>query len=92
MKDIVVYYAPSCAFSAGTVSFLVLRGADFTLVNLDEHEEERERLERDLDGEELETPTLEVSGELLVAPPLSDLKALLERWGLPEEAAPHARL
>lgn len=90
MKPLTVYYAPSCAFSAGTVSFLLLRGADLRLVNLDQHEGERRRLEGRV--EKLETPTLEVDGALYVAPSLSELKDLLEAWGLPEEAAPHARL
>ena len=90
MKDLTVYYAPSCAFSVGTVGFLLLRGADFRMVNLDEHEELRAKLEKRV--EKLETPTLEVAGELHVAPSLSDLKDMLEEWGLPEEAAPHSRL
>ncbi len=92
MKDLVVYYSPSCAFSAGTVSFLLSRGADLRLVNLDEADEVRHRLKQRLGGKRLETPTLEVDGKLLVAPALSDLKDKLESWGLPDEAAPHAQL
>ncbi len=87
-----VYYSPSCAFSVGTVGFLLLRGADFELVNLDEHPEARARLERTLAGERLETPVIEVAGEGHIAPPLSELKELLESWCLPVSASPHARL
>jgi len=92
MRPVRVYYAPSCAFSAATIAFLVSRGADFESLNLDEHEEARERLQARLRAQKLETPTLEVGAELHVAPPLSDLKQLLQRWGLPDEAAPHQKL
>lgn len=92
MKDLVVYYSPSCAFSAGTVAFLLLRGADARLVNLDEHEDDRARLTEQLAGRKLETPTLEVGGEVFVAPSLSDLKDMLATWGLPDEASPHAQI
>ena len=92
MKALTVYYVPSCAFSAATVSFLLLRGADFDLVNLDEHPHERARLEDELDGEKLETPLLAAADDLHVAPSLSALKELLLDWRLPERAAPHAQL
>lgn len=90
MKPVTVYYAPSCAFSAATISFLTLRGADFRAVNLDEHPDERKRLEGAVD--KLETPTLDIGGALHVAPPLSDLKHLLQRAGLPDTASPHRKL
>lgn len=92
MKTLRLYFAPSCAFSAGTVSFLLSRGADFEVINLDEHPDQRARLERQLSGKKLETPTLEVEGELLVAPDLSSLKERLTQWGLPADAAPHLQL
>jgi glutaredoxin len=92
MQALTVYYSPSCAFSAGTISFLLLRGADARVVNLDEHAAERERLEQALRGRKLETPLLEAEGELHVAPPLSELKRMLERWGLAGEASPHEQL
>src|SRR5438270_9801081 len=99
-RELSVYYSPSCAFSLGTVSFLIGRGADFRLVNLEENPAERTRLQKRLAGRKLETPTLEAAGgagfardrqrpqaaaygELHVAPSLSQLKKLLERWGLP---------
>jgi glutaredoxin len=92
MQGLTVYYSPSCAFSAGAVAFLLLRGADARLVNLDEHAAERERLEQALGGRKLETPLLEAEGELHVAPSLSELKKLLERWGLARGASPHEQL
>jgi glutaredoxin len=91
-RELAVYYSPSCAFSTGTVSFLVGRGADFRLVNLDEDPARRARLEKRLGGRKLETPTLEAGSELHVAPSLSQLKKLLEAWGLPAQAAPHQQL
>jgi glutaredoxin len=81
MKDVVVYYSPSCAFSAGTVSFLVSQGADVRLINIDEADDERHRLKQRLGGKRLATPTLEIDGKLLVAPSLSDLKDKLEEDG-----------
>ena len=92
MQTLTVYYSPSCAFSAGAVAFLLLRGADARLVNLDEHAAERTRLEQALRGRKLETPLLEAEGELHVAPPLLQLKQLLERWGLAGDASPHEQL
>jgi len=92
MRELRVYYSPSCAFSLGTVSFLLGRGADFRLVNLDENGADRARLEKRLAGRKLETHTLEAAGELHVAPSLSQLKKLLEAWGLPAQAAPHQKL
>ena len=83
MKRVDLFFAPDCPFSVGTVTFMFMRGADVRLVNLDAHPEERARLEKQLGGRKLETPTLEVDGELHVAPPLSDLKKLLAQWGLP---------
>lgn len=91
-RELSVYYSPSCAFSLGTVSFLIGRGADFRLVNLEENPAERTRLQKRLAGRKLETPTLEARGELHVAPSLSQLKKLLEGWGLPAQAAPHQKL
>jgi len=91
-RELSVYYSPSCAFSMGTVSFLLGRGADFRLVNLDEDAALRARLEKRLAGRKLETPTLAAGSELHVAPSLSQLKKLLEGWGLPAQAAPHQKL
>ena len=91
-RELSGYYSPSCAFSMGTVSFLIGRGADFRLVNLDEDPARRARLEKRLGGRKLETPTLEAGSDLHVAPSLSQLKKLLERWGLPAQAAPHQKL
>lgn len=91
MKRVDIYYKPTCAFSAGTVMFMFLQGAELHLVNLDLHPEERARLEKQLAGRKLETPTLEVEGELHVAPSLSDLKKLLVQWGLPESESAHAK-
>src|SRR4051812_22794985 len=91
-RELSVYYSPSCAFSMGTVSFLLGRGADFRLVNLDENPSQRARLEKRLAGRKLETPTLEAASELQVAPSMSQLKKLLEAWGLPAGAAPHQKL
>jgi len=91
-RELSVYYSPSCAFSMGTVSFLLGRGADFRLVNLDEDPAGRARLEKRLAGRKLETPTLEAGSDLHVAPSLSQLKKLLEAWGLPAQAAPHEKL
>jgi hypothetical protein len=92
MRELRVYYSPSCAFSMGTVSFLVGRGADFRLVNLDDNGADRARLTKRLAGRKLETPTLDAAGELHVATSLSQLKKLLEAWGLPAQAAPHQKL
>jgi hypothetical protein len=72
------------------VSFLVLRGADFHVVNLDEHPELRDDLERAVDRK-LETPTIDIDGGHHVAPNLADLKELLEEAGLDAEAAPYHR-
>jgi hypothetical protein len=72
------------------IAFLVLRGADFRAVNVDEHPREKVRLESEL--KRLETPTIETDGERYVAPTMSELKALLAAWGLDERAAPHTRL
>lgn len=90
MKNVTVYYTPSCAFSNAMIAFLVLRGADFRAVNVDEHPREKLRLQSEL--KTLETPTLETEGERWVAPTMSELKALLAVWGLDERAAPHDRL
>jgi glutaredoxin len=92
MKTLTLYYSPSCAFSAGTIAFFVLRGADVQLVNLDEHKDDRDRLQQRLRGHKLETPTIAADDELLVAPSLSELKDLLQRWGLPSDAAPHEKI
>jgi len=91
-RELSVYYSPSCAFSMGTVSFLLGRGADFRLVNLDEDPALKARIEKRLAGRKLETPTLKAGSELHVAPSLSQLKKLLEAWGLPARAAPHQKL
>jgi glutaredoxin len=92
MDRLRIYYVPSCAFSSATIAFLAARGAEFEAVNLDLHPKERSRLGARLQDRKLETPTLEVSGALHVAPPLSELKKLLQRWGLPDRAAPHEKL
>ena len=92
MQPLRVYYVPSCAFSAATIAFLAARGAEFEAVNLDLHPDARSRLDARLSREKLETPTLEAGGSLHVAPPLSELKELLQRWGLSKDAAPHEQL
>jgi hypothetical protein len=92
MKPLTVHYVPSCAFSAGTIAFLVARGADFSLVNLDEHPDVRKRLTSRLAGKKLETPALEIDGEVHVAPQLSELKKMLASSGLPDDAAPHTKI
>lgn len=92
MTPVRVYYVPSCGFSAATIAFLAARGAEFEAVNLDLHPDLRDRLQKQLKGQKLETPTLEAGGGLHVAPALSELKELLARWGLPEDAAPHEQL
>jgi glutaredoxin len=92
MRTLTLFYTPSCAFSVGALAFLALRGADVRLLNLERHPEEEERLTATLGGRKLETPTLEVDGELYVAPSLSELRDLLRGWGLPDEASPHAQL
>lgn len=90
MKALTVFYVPACPFSAATIAFLASKGAEYRVVNLDLHPDERARLSQRV--EKLETPTLEVGSDVLVAPPLSDLKKLLATWGLPEDAAPYAQL
>lgn len=92
MKSVTVYYRPTCAFSLGVLSFLTLRGADYRVVNLERHEDEQRRLERLLKTAKLETPTIEVEERLYVAPSMSELKDLLEKWGLPADVAPHEEL
>ena len=92
MQRLRLYYVPSCAFSSATIAFLAARGADFEVVNLDEHAELRSELDARLQNQKLETPTLEAGGELHVAPALSELKQRLHRWGLPDDAAPHQKL
>lgn len=93
MKRVTVYYRPSCAFSIGVVNFMFLRGADLELVNLDIHPELEKKLDERLGDEDLETPVVEAAGgKLYVAPKMSELKDLLEKWGLDDAVAPHARL
>ena len=92
MKNLTVYYRPSCAFSVGAMAFLLLRGADFRAVNLELHPDVEGRIDEALGDRKLETPTLEVEGELLVAPSNSELKDLLERWNLPKEEAPYEKV
>jgi hypothetical protein len=92
MRTLTVHYVPACPFSAGAVAFLLLRGADFEAVNLDENPEERQRIEEALGGRRLETPTFEVDGALHVAPTLTELGFLLEDWDLPRDAAPWEQL
>jgi hypothetical protein len=74
------------------VSFLLLRGADFSLVNLEEHAVEKARLEHALEGRKLDTPVLRAGEEWLIAPSLSDLGKKLESWRLPAETAPFRKL
>ncbi len=92
MKRVTVYYVPTCAFSTGAIAFLVARGADVLLINLDQHPDVREDLTRHLQGAKLETPVFDVEGQIHVAPSLSSLKKMLAEWGLPDEAAPHDEL
>src|SRR5436853_7939744 len=87
-SDLRVYYSPSCAFSMGTVSFLVGRGADFRLVNLEENAAEKARLEKRLAGRKLETPALEAGAQLTVAPSVSPVDKPPEARGLTAQAAP----
>lgn len=91
MKTLTVHVRPTCSFSAAALQFLFTRGADFRVVNLDQHPAEEQRLRAALPGR-LETPTYEVDGELHVAPKLSELAELLVRWGLPGAAYPHEEL
>jgi glutaredoxin len=90
MKALTVFYVPACPFSAATIAFLASEGAEYRVVNLDLHPDERKRLSQRV--EKVETPTLEVAGEVYVAPPLTDLKKMLGQWGLPEDAAPYRQL
>jgi glutaredoxin len=90
MKKVTLYYAPSCVFSAGAVAFVMLRGADVELVNLEEHPDRRAEIARKVP--KVETPVFQVGREYHVAPPLSELKELLAQWGLAEQSAPHAKL
>lgn len=82
MQDLTLYYSPSCASSAGAVSFLLLRGYPFRIVNIDEHGAERARLRERLGehdaGALSATPVLEIDGVLHVAPSLPALKRLLD--------------
>lgn len=78
MHDLTLYYSPACAASAGAMSFLLLRGHRFRLVNVDEHGDERARLgERD-PAALTATPVLDIDGVLHVAPSLATLKRLLD--------------
>ena len=90
MKRLTVFYVPACPFSAATIAFLTSEGAEYRVVNLDLHPDERKRLSQRVD--KVETPTLEVGDDVHVAPPLSDLKKLLKTWGLSEDAAPYRQL
>jgi glutaredoxin len=90
MKPLTVFYVPACPFSAATIAFLASKGAEYRVVNLDLHPEERERLSQRV--EKLETPTLEIGSDVHVAPPLAELKKMLAAWGLPDDAAPYDRL
>jgi hypothetical protein len=78
MHDLTLYYSPSCASSAGAVSFLLLRGYRFRLVNVDEHGAERARLGERHSGALSATPVLEIDGELHVAPSLKKMRRLLD--------------
>lgn len=88
MKALTLYYVPTCADSAATVSYLFLRGADVRLVNLEQHPEAVEAVKRAAGGDQA-TPTLEVEGEWFVTPAHTELQDLLVQWGLPVSAAPH---
>jgi glutaredoxin len=90
MKNLVVYFAPSCAFSAGTIAYLVGRGAEFRAVNL-ELDDQRTELEAELGDRTLETPILRADGELLVAPSLAELERRLLAVDLPAAAAPREK-
>jgi glutaredoxin len=92
MKVLTVYYRPSCAFSLGAINFLLLRGADFRVVNLNLHHGEEMRVARQLGDRKLETPVLEADGQLWVAPANSDIKDHLEHLGLERAAAPYDKL
>lgn len=92
MKPLTVYYRPSCAFSVGAINFLLLRGAEFRVVNLNLHADEEARVDRELGDRKLETPVLEVEGRLWVAPSNSELKDRLQEWGLETVAAPYKKL
>jgi hypothetical protein len=74
MKHLTLYYSPSCASSADAVSYLLLRGSRFRLVNVDEHGAERARL----GPAALTTPVVDIDGVLHVAPSLRTLKRLLD--------------
>lgn len=92
MKKVTVYYRPSCAFSVGAINFLLLRGADFRVVNLAEHPDVEGRVDSAIGDRKLETPTLEVDGRFLVAPSNSELKDLLPDWNLEPDAAPYEKV
>ena len=91
MEPVTVYSSPSCAFSAATISFLALRGADARLVNVEANPEEKRRAAAAVDGK-FETPTLRIGDAWHKAPPLSELKELLLEAGLSDDRAPHTRL
>lgn len=78
MQDLTLYYSPSCASSAEAVSFLLLRGLPFRIVNIDEHGAERARLGERHSAALSATPVLDIDGELHVAPSLATLKRLLD--------------
>lgn len=89
-RRIRVYVSPACPFSVATVSFLMLEGADFEVVNLETHPEALERLKERLG--KVSRPTIEVGDALHVAPSLSDLGKLLAEWKVPSDAAPMKQL
>jgi glutaredoxin len=84
-QPITMYYRAWCPYSAGTLSFLFLRGADVQLVNLEQHPETHEEIKRHANGN-LVSPTLRFGDEWHAEPSMHELHALLRTWGLPREA------
>jgi glutaredoxin len=85
MQPITMYYRAWCPFSAATLSFLFLRGADVQLVNIEQHPETHDEIRRHAGGNVV-SPTLRWGDEWHAEPPLAELHELLRRWGLPREA------
>lgn len=85
IQPITVYYRAWCPFSAGTLSFLFLRGADVHLVNIEQHPETHEEIKRHAGGN-LVSPTLRYGDGWHAEPSMQELDRLLRKWGLPREA------
>lgn len=84
-QPITVYYRAWCPYSAGTLSFLFLRGADVQLVNIEQHPEVHGEIQQHAGGN-LVSPTLRFGDEWHAEPSMDQLHELLRKWGLPREA------